>query len=133
MNSHSKNHIEQVGEIANCLAANFVKPLYNCCTEKNYYVYIGILIEILDWAHEFYEEHHDKLGNWEALKRSGNNIDNTMPLQEFLVAWGNDRANKFFISYSKEYGYPFTSTDNKTSYHTNTTANTHTVTNGFNI
>ena len=113
INSHPNNHTAQIGEIANLLADNFVKPLYHCCTEKNYYVYIGILTEIINWAHEFYDQYQDKLEDWEAFKKSGDNIYNAATRHEFLVAWGNARANKFFIINTKE--YPGTNENNKTA------------------
>lgn len=127
MITESENQTAKISEIANRLADNFVKPLYNFCSEKNYYVYIGILLEIIDWAHEFYEEYRDKLGDWEAFKKSGENIDNATTPHEFLVVWGNARANKFFIINSKEYRYPDTNKDNKTSYQIEPAAKTGTA------
>ncbi len=111
---HLTNHTAQICEIANRLADNFVKPLYNLCTEKNYYVYIGILTEIIEWAHEFFEQYHYSLSDWEAFKKSSENIYNATTPHEFLVAWGNERANKFFISNTNE--YRFTNENNKTGY-----------------
>jgi hypothetical protein len=112
MNSHSKNHTAQIGEIANRLADNFAKPLYNFCTEKNYYVCIGILKEITDWAQEFYEQYQDKLSDWGAFKKSSDNISNATTPHEFLITWGNARVNKFFIINTMEYGHSGTNEDN---------------------
>lgn len=108
----SNNEPDSIRRIAVCLADNFVKPLYNCCTEKNYYVYIGILTEIINWAHEFYEQYHDKLNDWEAFKKSGDNIHNAATGHEFLVAWGKARVNKFLNVNTK--GYPGNNENSKT-------------------
>lgn len=98
MISHSKNHFDQVSEIANCLADNFVKPLYNFCTQKSYYVYSGILTEIIDRAQEFHEQYQDKLNDRETFEKSDDNIYDATTPHEFLVTWGNARTDKFFFS-----------------------------------
>ena len=123
----SKNHTAQICEIANRLADNYVKPLYNFCTEKNYYVYIGILIEIIDWAHEFDEQYQDKINDWEAFKKSSDNIYTAATPYEFLMAWGNDRANKFFISNTTEYENSGSGEDNKTAFQIKPSVKTGTV------
>ena len=45
----SSNDTDQVGLFAVCLADNFLKPLYDFCNERNYFVYVGCLAEILDF------------------------------------------------------------------------------------
>jgi len=100
----SSNDTDQVGLFAVCLADNFLKPLYDFCNERNYFVYVGCLAEILDWSQEFYNRYHHKLNNWEAFEKSRENIFSAVNRDDFLIAWGYKRIEQFF-SQNREAGY----------------------------
>jgi len=101
MTIYLKNNNGQLDIIAFYLASNFLKPLFNFFEEKNYFVYVGCLAEIIDWAEEFYTQYHHKLNNWETFEKSKENVYNAVNKDEFLHAWGNERMNEFFAMHKK--------------------------------
>ena|ERR1700712_2055670 len=85
--------------IAAFLARNFVKPLYDFCNEKNFFVYTGCFDEIVSWAHEFYNQHYEQINDWEVFKRSNDNIYNAVSPYGFLMAWGDNKMKSFFVQH----------------------------------
>ena len=98
---NSKNHPDHITVIAVRLADHFVKPLYEFNKERNYFVYVGCLSEILDWSAEFYKQYNHKLNNWEDFVKSKDNIYDAVSEENFLISWGNDRIKKFYAQYRK--------------------------------
>jgi len=96
MRSYPLNSKEQIDMIATCLADNFVKKIYDFQNEKSYSAYVKSLSEIFHWAHEFYIEYNHKMKDWESFKRSIDNIYNVNTMEDFQIAWGNQRIKQFF-------------------------------------
>ncbi len=109
MIAYSKNHADQIcdndqiDKIAACLADNFLKPLYHFCNEKNYFVYVACLAEILDWSHEFYNQYYNNVNDWEAFEEIKDNVYNTgVYRNNFLIVWGDKRIKQFFAQNSNK-------------------------------
>ena len=108
MIAYSKNQTDQIGDtdpiesIAACLASKFLKPLYHFCNEKNYFVYVGCLSEILDWSREFYNQYFHNKNDWEAFEETRDNIFNGVHRDDFLIEWGHKRIKKFFSQNAKK-------------------------------
>ena len=90
------NDIEQIDTIAIRLANKFLNPLFDFCNQKNYFVYIGSLAEIMDWSYEFYNQYEHKLKNWQNFVSSNENVFDAVSQDEFLIAWGNNRIQQFY-------------------------------------
>ena len=86
---------DEVGMIAACLSDNYLKILYDFCSERNLFGYTGCLSEISDWSHEFFREYQDKMAEWEVFEESNDNIYNAVAWDDFLIEWGCDRIKKF--------------------------------------
>jgi hypothetical protein len=96
----SNDHAGNIGIIATLLAAHFVKPLYNYCSEKKYHSYVNCLSEIIDWTYEFYEQYSNKLGDWENFVTSKDNIYKAADPSDFISAWGQTRISKFIAAHT---------------------------------
>ena len=86
----------QIDTIAIRLASKFLNPLFDFCSQKNYFVYIGSLAEIMDWSYEFFYLYDQKLQDWKNFESSNENIFNAESKDEFLLAWGNNRIQQFY-------------------------------------
>jgi hypothetical protein len=102
MNQSSKNANDQISLIASRLADKFVKTMYDANCEKNYFVYVGCLSEILNWSGEFYNNYFHKLNDWSSFKSSKDNIYNAVDRDDFLAAWGSGKISQFFARNKKE-------------------------------
>jgi hypothetical protein len=96
MRSYHLNNHEQIDMIATCFADNFVKEVYDFQNEKSYSAYVKSLSEIFNWAHEFYIEYNHKMKDWESFEKSQDNIYNVNTMEDFQIAWGNQRIKQFF-------------------------------------
>ena len=94
--SPSSTDSTQIDTIAIRLAKNFLNPLFDFCNQKNYFVYIGSLAEIMDWSYEFYNLYEHKIRDWKNFESSNENIFNAVNEDEFLIAWGNSRIQQFY-------------------------------------
>ena len=95
------HHPDEISNIAASLADEFLKPLFDFCNERNYFVYIGSLAEIMDWSCEFYAQYHHKLADWEKFEHSQDNIFRARSKAEFLKAWGSNRIKLFYSELGK--------------------------------
>lgn len=93
--------VDQVNQIAACLANNFLKSLLQFCNGRNYFFYLGCLSEILNWSHEFYKQYCQDEKS-ETQENPTNNIycDCTYR-DDVLIAWGNIRLEKYFAKNQK--------------------------------
>ena len=96
MITETKQETGFIKMVAKCLAEKFLEPLFLLSGEKNYFVHIGGLAEILDWAKEFYDQYYDKVINWERFRWSSDNIYDIETLDGLIVAFGRDRMKKFY-------------------------------------
>ena len=101
MNNPPKNANDQIRLIAASLAEKFVKPMYDANCEKNYFVYVGCLSEILNWSGEFYNKYFHKLNDWKSFETSKDNIFNAVDGHDFLIAWGCSKVRQFFAGNKK--------------------------------
>ena len=99
MNAYLKNHSAEIDRIAIRLADHFAKHLYQFTDAKTYSEYIEILKEILSWSIEFYVQYHHKMNNWESFADSQDNIYNSADRNEFMIAWGRNKLQKFTNEY----------------------------------
>ncbi|MBS1597416.1 MAG: hypothetical protein JST75_04270 [Bacteroidetes bacterium] len=90
------NDPERIDTIAIRLANKFLNQLFDFCNQKNYFVYVGSLAEIMDWSYEFHQQYDHKIKDWETFGTSNENIFNAVSQDEFLIAWGNHRIAKFY-------------------------------------
>ncbi|MEO8769625.1 MAG: hypothetical protein ABI402_06060 [Ferruginibacter sp.] len=93
-----KNANNQISLIATSLAEKFVKPMYEANKEKNYFVYVSCLSEILNWSGEFYNNYFHKLNDWKSFETSKDNIYNAVDRDDFLMAWGCNKIRQFFVN-----------------------------------
>jgi len=91
---------ERVDEIAVRLANKFLTQLFNFCNQKNYFVYVGSLAEIMDWSYEFFNQYDKKISDWKNFEASNENIYDAATRDEFLIAWGNERIQQFYIEHA---------------------------------
>jgi hypothetical protein len=101
MRSYPLNNKEQIDMIATCLADNFVKKIYDFQNEKSYSAYIKSLSENFQWDHELYIEYNNKMKDWEKFEKSIDNIYNVNTMEDFQIAWGNERISQFFNQHAK--------------------------------
>ena len=81
----------EIGMLAAIFSDNFLKELY----EKSGNGYITVVEEISAWAHEFYNLYYLKLKNWDAFSESTDNIYQAVCWDDFVIAWGANRLNKY--------------------------------------
>src|SRR5215216_5715862 len=93
MGSKQERHFIEM--VAGRLAEDTLELLYQLSAEKNYYIHVGGLAEILDWANQFYDHYYNKVINWEIFRYSDDNIYNAATLDDFILAFGQDRISKF--------------------------------------
>ena len=79
---------------AACLADNWMAELY----EKSGKGYIAALDEITAWAHEFYNSYYENLKDWETFEQSEDNTYKAVCWDDFVIAWGKDRLEKYFAN-----------------------------------
>lgn len=98
MKKPSENANDHIRLIASSLADKFVKPMYDANCEKNYFVYVGCLSEILNWSGEFYNSYFHKMHDWKSFETSKDNIYNAVDRDDFLLAWGCTKVRQFFAT-----------------------------------
>lgn len=90
-----KNQTDLIDTIADRLVEHFVEPLFEMSTEKNYFVYLGTVAEIMSWSQELHEKYYQQLLDWENFKISDGNIYHAANRDDFIVAWGKERIRKY--------------------------------------
>jgi hypothetical protein len=63
MRTISRQESTLIKSVTERLTENFFQALYQISPEKNFYVRIGLVTEIVNWSWEFFHLHHDKFRN----------------------------------------------------------------------
>ena len=87
--------------VANRLAKKFIRHLLLFSKEKNYYVYVACLAEILNWSVEFCSRYHERLANWKSMDDEADVSEKAIMLDGLLLEFGFDRLKKFYIRNAK--------------------------------
>ncbi len=90
-----KNQTDLIDTIADRLVENFVEPLFEQSREKNYFVYLGTVAEIMSWSQELHDTYYQQLLDWENFKTSSGNIYQAATRDDFIIAWGRDKIKKY--------------------------------------
>ncbi len=78
--------LQHSDHIAGFLAQKFVRPLYDSCNEKGFFVYVACFAGIFDWSHEFSCQYGHKMNDWEEFETSDKNIYSAASRSDFLIA-----------------------------------------------
>jgi hypothetical protein len=90
-----KNQTDLIDTIADRLVENFAEPLFDLSIEKNYFVYLGTVAEIMSWSGELYDNYYQQLLDWENFKVSRGNTFHAITRDDFIIAWGKERMKKY--------------------------------------
>ena len=89
-----KNQHDFQDWVTHVLLDNCIKLFYKVSKEKNYYIQVGIIAEILDWSNEFTEIYYDKTINWDLFKNSKKNIHDAPTLYDLIIVFGQEKIKK---------------------------------------
>jgi hypothetical protein len=93
----SKQQVDFIDIVIDLLIENFLKPLNQLSREKNYFVHVASLAEIVDWSEDFWNEYFDLPGDWETFRCSNRNTFNAENINDFIVAFGREKFKTFCI------------------------------------
>ena len=93
----SKQQVDFFEIVVDLLVEHFVNPLNQLSRQKNYFVHVASLAEIVDWSEDFYNQYSDLPNNWETFKTSGRNIFKVDNINDFVVAFGHAKFKMFCI------------------------------------
>lgn len=92
----TQNQFDFIKMVANRLADKLIWFLFPSNKGKNFSEHIGGMAEILEWSEEFYIRYYEKILNWEAFKRSTENIYNAAIQDDLIVAFGEEKLKTFY-------------------------------------
>ena len=101
----SKPDARFIEMVADRLAQKFIKRLFLLQKERNYYVYIGGLAEMLDWSIEFSDQYYDKIISSKSYAAGSDTADKTAALDALIVAFGNEKIKHFYAQRNKYPSY----------------------------
>lgn len=91
----TKQQVDFIDVVIDLLVENFLKPLNQLCREKNYFVHVASLAELVDWSQEFWNQYFDLPGDWETFKSSDRNIFRAEDINDFIIAFGREKFKNF--------------------------------------
>ena len=91
----SKQQVDFIDIVIDLLVENFLKPLNQLSREKNYFVHVASLAEIVDWSQDFWNQYFDLPGDWETFRSSKRNIFKAENINDFIIAFGQEKFRKF--------------------------------------
>jgi hypothetical protein len=93
----SKKQVDFIDIVIDLLVENFLKPLNQLSREKNYFVHVASLAEIVDWSQDFWNQYFDLPDDWETFRSSDRNIFRAENINDFIVAFGEEKFKTFCI------------------------------------
>src|SRR5215204_2658918 len=93
----AKPQVDFIDIVIDLLVEHFVKPLNQLSREKNYFVHVASLAEIVDWSEDFYNQYPDLPDDWETFRSSSRNIFKADNINDFVVAFGQVKFKLFCI------------------------------------
>ena len=99
MLTQTKQQKQFINKVSERLVEIFLQPLYQTSQEKNFYVHVGLLAEIVDWSWEFFHLYHSEpcYNNIFQMRRKphfdGDRFD------EQLIAFGQRKFEKFCVDH----------------------------------
>ena len=93
----TKQQVDFIDVVIDLLVENFLKPLNQLSREKNYFVHVASLSEIVDWSQDFWNQYFDLPGDWETFRSSNRNIFAAENINDFIIAFGQEKFRKFCV------------------------------------
>ena len=97
----SQQQIDFFEIVVDLLVEHFVNPLNKLSNEKNYFVHVASLAEIVDWSEDFYDQYSDLPDDWETFKSSSRNIFKAGNITDFVIGFGHMKFKLFSIENGK--------------------------------
>ena len=91
----TKQQTDFIKMVANCLAKNFIRSLFELSKERSHSAQIGRLAEIFDWSEEFCDQYYDKIFNAE-MPKWGHQTIQSLNLDDLIVTFGREKLKKFY-------------------------------------